>query len=167
MQWTRLFPVRLPCASMVAVSWATMHREAAHPMAQQLSVRGLEIATWVCHLVGRADRGHVGLRKRMARREWRHLMAMRPPALMGMDACGSAHDWARRFGEPGHAGRLIAPPFVNASVTSPKHETRDAEAIGEAVTRPTRRCVPITRVEPHDRQALQRVRERLIKARTA
>jgi transposase len=55
---------------------------------------------------------------------------------------------------------------VNASVKSPKNDTRDAEAICEAVTRPTMRFVPITRVE-QDRQALHRVRERLIKARTA
>jgi transposase len=135
-------------------------------MTQKISVLGIEIATWVCHIVGRDDRGHVGLRKRMARREWLHLMARLPPALMGMEACGSAHDWARRFGEQGHAVRLIAPHFVNASGKSPKHETRDADAIGEAVTRPTMRFVPITRVE-QDLQALHRVRERLITARTA
>jgi transposase len=84
-----------------------------------------------------------------------------------MEACGSAHYWARRFGEHGHEVRLIAPPCVKASVKSPKHETRDAEAIGEAVTRATMRFVPIKRVEPPDLQALHRVRERLIKARTA
>jgi transposase len=59
--------------------------------------------------------------------------------------------------------RLIAPQFVKASVKSPKHEARDAEAIGEAVTRPTMRCVPITRVEQPELQALHRVRERLIR----
>ena len=136
-------------------------------MAQKISVLGIDIAKLVFHIVGMDDRGHVVLRKRMARSELLHFMAMLPPALIGMEACGSAHYWARRFGEHGHEVRLIAPPFVTASVTSPKHETRDAEAIGEAVTRPTMRFVPITRVEQPDLQALHRVRERLIKARTA
>jgi transposase len=85
---------------------------------------------------------------------------------MGMEACGSAHYWARCFREPGHQVKLIAPPFVKASVKSPKHDARDAEAICEAVTRPTRRVVPIKQLEPQDLQALHRVRERLIKART-
>jgi transposase len=84
-----------------------------------------------------------------------------------MDACGSAHYWARRLREQGHEGRLSAPPFVEASVKSPKHDARAAEAICEAVTRPTMRVVPIKQLEPQDLQALQRVRERLIKARTA
>jgi transposase len=167
MQWTRLFPVRLRCARMVAVSWATLHLEEANPRAQQISVLGLDIATLVFHMVGMDDRGHGVLRKRMARREWLHVVALLPPALMGMEACGSAHDWARRFGEHGHEVRLIAPQFVNASVKSPKNDARDAEAICEAVTRPTMCFVPIKRMEQQDLQALHRVRERLIKARTA
>jgi transposase len=84
-----------------------------------------------------------------------------------MEACGSAHYWARRFRAHGHDVKLIAPPFVKASVKSPKHEARDAEAICEAVTRPTMRVVPIKQLEPPDLQALHRVRERLVKARTA
>ena len=86
---------------------------------------------------------------------------------MGMEACGSAHDWARCFREQGHDVRLIAPQFLTGYVKSPKHEARDAEAICEAVTRPTRRVVPIKRVEQPDLQALHRLRERLMKARTA
>jgi transposase len=63
--------------------------------------------------------------------------------------------------------RLIAPESVKAYVKSPKNDARDAEAIFEAMARPTIRCVPITRVEPQDLQALPRVRERLITDRTA
>jgi transposase len=84
-----------------------------------------------------------------------------------MEACGSAHDWAWCFREQGHDVRLIAPPCVKASVKSPKNDARDAEAICEAVTRPTMRFVPIKRVEPQDLQALHRIHERLITARTA
>ena len=136
-------------------------------MAQAISVLGIDIATRVLHVVGMDDAGHVVLRTRMARRAWPRLIATWPPLRIGMDACGRAHDGARRFRERGHDVRLIAPPCINASGKSPKHEARDADAIGAAVARPTRRCVPSTRVEPQDLQALHRVRERLIKARTA
>jgi transposase len=84
-----------------------------------------------------------------------------------MDAGGSAHDWARRVREHGHEVRLIAPQCIKAYVKSPKHEARDAEAIGEAVTRSIRCVVPIKRAEPQNLQALHRVRARLIKACTA
>jgi transposase len=136
-------------------------------MAQHTSVLGIDIAKQVFHVVGMDDNGHVVLRKRLARSELLNFIATVPPLRVGMEACGSAHDWARRFREYGHDARLIAPPFVKAYVKSPKNDARDAEAICEAVTRPTMRVVPIKRVEQQDLQALHRVRERLIKARTA
>jgi transposase len=136
-------------------------------MAQQMSVLGIDIAKLVFHVVGMNDRGHGVLRKRLARSEWLHFIATLPPALIGMEAYGSAHYWARRFRAQGHEVRLIAPHFVKPSVKSPKNDARDAEAICEAVTRPTMRFVPIKRIEQQDLQALHRVRERLIKARTA
>ena len=81
-------------------------------MAQTMSVLGIDIAKLVFHVVGMNDRGHVVLRKRLARSELLHFIATLPPALIGMEACGSAHDWARRFREHGHEVRLIAPHFV-------------------------------------------------------
>ncbi len=110
---------------------------------------------------------HVVLRKRLARSALLTFIANVPPLRIGMEACGSAHYWARCFREHGHDVRLIAPQFVKAYLKSPKNDTRDAEAICEAVTRPTMRFVPIKQPEQQDLQALQRVRERLIKARTA
>jgi Transposase len=136
-------------------------------MAQHMSVLGIDIAKQVFHVVGMDDSGHVVLRKRLVRSALLTFMANVPPLRIGMEACGSAHDWARRFREHGHDVRLIAPQCVKASVKSPKHDARDAEAIGEAVTRPTMRFVPVKRVEQQDLQALHRIRERLIKARTA
>jgi transposase len=94
-------------------------------------------------------------------------IATLPPILIGMEACGSAHYWARRFREHGRDVRLMAPSFVKAYVNSPKNDTRDAEAICEAVTRPTMRFVPVKQLEQQDLQALHRGREWLIKARTA
>jgi transposase len=136
-------------------------------MAQQTSVLGIDIAKLVFHVVGMDERGQVVLRKRLARSELPTFIATLPPLRIGMEACGSAHYWARQFREHGHDVRLIAPQFVKAYVKSPKNDARDAEAICEAVTRPTMRFVPIKRVEQQDLQALHRIRERLIKARTA
>jgi transposase len=136
-------------------------------MAQTMSVLGIDSATLVFHVVGMDDTGHVGLRKRLARSELRHFIGQLPPRRMGMDACGRAHYWARRCREHGHDMRLSAPQCVKASVKSPQNEARDAAALCEAVTRPTRRVVPIQPLEQQDRQALHRVRERLVNARTA
>jgi transposase len=136
-------------------------------MAQTISVLGIDIAKLVFHVVGMDDSGQVVLRKRIARSELLTFIANLPPLRLGMEACGSAHDWARCFREHGHDVRLIAPQFVKAYVKSPKNDARDAEAICEAMTRPTMRFVPIKRVEQQDLQALHRIRERLITARTA
>jgi transposase len=136
-------------------------------MAQTITVLGIDLATLAFHVVGMEDTGHVVLRKRIARGALLPFIATLPPALIGMEACGSAHYWARRFREHGHEVRLLAPPCVTASVKSPKNDTRDAEAICEAVTRPTLRFVPMKPLEQQDIQALHRIRARLIKARTA
>jgi transposase len=136
-------------------------------MAQQIRVLGIDIAKLVFHVVGMDDTGHVVLRKRMARSELLAFVVQLPPLRIGMEACGSAHYWARCFRKHGHDVRLIAPQFVKAYVKSPKNDTRDAEAICEAVSRPTMRFVPIKQLEQQDLQALHRVRERLVKARTA
>jgi transposase len=136
-------------------------------MAQTITVLGIDIAKLVFHVVGMDDSGHVVLRKRIARSELLTFIANLPPLRIGMEACGSAHYWARCFREHGHDVRLIAPQFIKAYVKSPKNDARDAEAICEAVTRPTMRLVPIKRIEQQDLQALHRIRERLMKARTA
>src|ERR671915_1061423 len=152
---------------MVAASSTTIHPKEAGPMAQTITVLGIDIAKLVFHVVGMDDSGHVVLRKRLARSALLSFIASLPPLRIGMEACGSAHYWARCFREQGHDVRLIAPQFIKAYVKSPKHDARDAEAICEAVTRPTMRFVPIKRLEQQDLQALHRVRERLVKARTA
>jgi len=84
-----------------------------------------------------------------------------------MEACGGAHDWARCLREQGHEVKLMAPQFVKPYVKSNKNDMRDAEAIAEAVTRPSMRFVPVKDVAQQDIQALHRVRERLVTARTA
>src|SRR4029453_3275960 len=94
-------------------------------------------------------------------------IAKLPPVRIGIEACGGAHYWARRFRAHGHEVKLMAPQFVKPYVKSNKNDSRDAEAIAEAVTRPPMRFVPIKDVDQQDIQALHRVRERLIGERTA
>jgi transposase len=84
-------------------------------MARTMSVLGIDIAKLVFHVVGMDDTGHVVLRKRLARSKLQHFIATLPPLRIGMEACGSAHDWARCFREHGHDVRLIAPQFIKAS----------------------------------------------------
>src|SRR5215471_21216498 len=113
------------------------------------------------------DAGHVVLRKRLTRDALMPFITQLPPVIIGMEACGGVHDWARRFREHGHTAKLSAPQFVKPFVKSNKNDMRDAEAIAEAVTRPTMRFVPIKEIDQQDIQALPRVRERLISERTA
>lgn len=95
------------------------------------------------------------------------VIAHLPPTCIGLEACGGAHYWARCFREPGHEVRLMAPQFVTPYRTANKNDLRDAEAIAEAMTRPTMRFVAVQSVAQQELQALHRGRERLMKARTA
>jgi transposase len=133
----------------------------------QVSVLGIDTAKQLFHIVGMDDTGTIVWRKRLTRGALMPFIAQLPPVVIGMEACGGAHYWARRFREHGHSVKLMAPQFVKPYVKSNKHDMADAEAIGEAVTRPTMRFVPIKELAQQDFQALHRVRERLVKARTA
>src|SRR5215468_12219769 len=136
-------------------------------MKPAMSVLGIDIAKRVFHAVGMDERGKIVMRKRLSRHDLMPFMAQLPPVLIGMEACGGAHYWARRFREYGHEVKLMAPQFVKPYVKSNKNDSRDAEAIAEAVTRPTMRFVPTKDIAQQDIQALHRVRERLISERTA
>jgi transposase len=136
-------------------------------MKPELSVVGIDLAKSVFHLVGMDERGTIILRKRLARGEVMPFMAKLPRVLVGMEACGGAHYWARQLREQGHEVKLMAPQYVKPYVKTNKNDLRDAEAIAEAVTRPSMRFVPIKNVAQQDLQALHRVRERLMGARTA
>src|SRR5438552_12045191 len=132
-----------------------------------MNVLGIDIAKHVFHAVGMDNTGEIVFRKRLSRHDLIPFMAKLPPVLIGMEACGGAHYWARRFREHGHEVRLMAPQFVTPYRKAHKNDLRDAEAIAEAMTRPTRRFVPVKSVAQQALQALHRVRERLMKARTA
>ena len=145
----------------------TIQPQEASPVKHHISVLGIDIAKRVFHVVGMNEQGQIVLRKRLSRHDLMPFIATLPPVLIGMEACGGAHYWARRFREHGHNVKLMAPQFVKPSIKSNKNDMRDAEGIREAVTRPTMRLVPTKDVDQQDLQALHRVRERLRGARTA
>ena len=136
-------------------------------MKHEMHVLGIDIAKRLFHAVGMDEKGQIVYRKRLSRHDLMPFIAKLPPVRIGIEACGGAHYWARRFRTHGHAVKLMAPQFVKPYVKSNKNDSRDAEAIAEAVTRPTMRFVPIKDVDQQDIQALHRVRERLIGERTA
>src|SRR5919199_2756592 len=152
---------------MLAESDATISLQETSPRKQEMRVLGIAIAKRLFHAVGMDERGTIVLRKRLSRHALIPFIAKLPPVLIGIEACGGAHYWARRFREYGHEVQLMAPQFVKPYVKSNKNDSRDAEAIAEAVTRPTMRFVPTKAVDQQDIQALHRVRERLMGERTA
>src|SRR2546430_4072806 len=108
-------------------------------MKPELSVVGIDLAKSLFHLVGMDERGKIIVRKRLARGEVMPFMAKLPRVLVGMEACGGAHYWARQLREQGHEVKLMAPQYVKPYVKTNKNDLRDAEAIAEAVTRPSMR----------------------------
>jgi len=94
-------------------------------------------------------------------------MAKLPPCLVGMEACHTAHYWAHELQAFGHQVKLMAPRFIRPYVKNNKNDTRDAEAICEAVTRPTMRFVPIKSRAQLDVQAVHRVRQQVVRERAA
>jgi transposase len=125
------------------------------------------VAKQVFQLQGVDERGHVVVQKRVSRGKLRETIAQLPSCVIGMEACGSAQYWAREFQQLGHTVKLSSPQFVKPSVKGNKNDSRDAEAICEAVARPHMRFVPLKTVESQDIQAIHRLRSRLIKERTA
>jgi len=127
---------------------------------------GLDIAKQVFQVHGADKAGRVVLRRKLRRSEVAEFFSGQPPCLIGIEASGSAHYWARVLSGLGHKVQLMAPQFVKPYVKSQKNDANDAEAICEAVTRPSMRFVPQKSVEQQDLQCLHRVRSRLVACRT-
>ena len=108
-------------------------------------------------------------RRRLTRENWVKVLleTVEPDCEIGMESCGGAHHWARKLQEKGFRVKLIAPQFVKPYVKSHKNDANDAEAICEAMGRPSMRFVTVKTVEQQDLQALHRVRAELTKQRTA
>jgi transposase len=128
---------------------------------------GIDLAKLVFQVHGVNERGKTVLRKSFKRGELSKFFANLPPCLIGMEACGGAHFWARKLGEFGHTVKLMAPQFVKPYVKTNKNDARDAEGICEAVMRPNMRFVPIKNVEQQALLGLHRARQGFVWARTA
>jgi transposase len=133
----------------------------------QISTIGIDIGKNSFHVVGFDPRGAIVLRRRCSRTQLIRELANLPPCLVGMEACCGAHHLGRILAAQGHDVRLIPPQYVKPFVKSQKNALVDAEAIGEAVQRPTMRFAPLKTVDQLDLQALHRVRTRLVARRTA
>src|ERR1700676_4660289 len=128
---------------------------------------GIDLAKDVFGLHGVDGQGRVAFKKRLVRSRLLEVMSQLTRCLVGLEACSSAHYWARKIERLGHRVRLMSPRFVKPYRKSDKNDANDAEAICEAVTRASMRFVPIKSEAQHEVQALHRVREQLLKSRTA
>jgi transposase len=146
---------------------STIEQDNGRVQEMEIKTIGIDLAKSVFQLHGVDSEGRPLLRKRLTREKVLPFMANLPRCVVGMEACGSAHYWAREIQKFGHEIKLINPKFVKAYVKSNKSDPNDAEGICEAVTRPSMRFVPVKTVEQQDLLALHRVRAQLIKTRTA
>jgi transposase len=133
----------------------------------ELHTIGIDLGKTVFHLVGLNLRGEVVVRKKFSRLQLLRFTANRQIQLIGMEACGGSHFLGRALREQGHEVRLIPAQYVKPYVKTNKSDYIDAEAIAEAVGRPTMRFVPIKTDDQLDLQSLHRVRERWVMRRTA
>jgi transposase len=133
----------------------------------ELHTIGIDLGKTVFHLVGLNLRGEVVVRKKFSRLQLLRFTANWQIQLIGMEACGGSHFLGRALREQGHEVRLIPAQYVKPYVKTNKSDYIDAEAIAEAVGRPTMRFVPIKTDDQLDLQSLHRVRERWVMRRTA
>jgi transposase len=133
----------------------------------KITTVGIDLAKNVFQVHGVDERGKAGLRKQLKRKDVVSFFANLEPCLIGMEACGSAHYWARKLAALGHTVRLMAPQFVKPYVKTNKSDRNDAEAICEAVARPNMRFVPVKTGEQQAVLSVHRARQGFVKARTA
>jgi transposase len=133
----------------------------------ELKVLGIDLAKQSFHLHGVDAAGQTVLNKQINRKQLSAFVAQLPPCLIGMEACGGAHHWTRVLKNFDHTVRMMAPQFVKPYVKSNKNDAVDAEAICEAVQRPSMRFVPEKSIEQQDLQSLHRIRSQLVARRTA
>lgn len=134
---------------------------------KQITTIGLDLAKAVFQVHGTDERGQCVVRKQLKRAQVATYFAQLPPCLIGMEACGGAHHWARQLQAFGHDVKLIPPQYVRPFVKTNKTDAADAEAICEAVRRPGMRFVPIKTVEQQAILSIHRARQGFVRARTA
>jgi transposase len=145
-------------------------KDKEHAMSQNLdgaiAVIGIDIGKNSFHIVGLDGRGAIVLRQKWSRGQVEARLVNMPPCLIGMEACVGAHHLSRKLKAFGHDARLMPAKYVRPYSKGQKNDFRDAEAIAEAVQRPTMKFVATKTADQLDLQALHRVRERLVSQRT-
>lgn len=131
-----------------------------------VSAIGIDIGKNTFHLIGQDRHGKIVMRARVSRAQLMERLVNVPGCLIGMEAGAGAHHIARRLIELGHDVRLMPAQYVKPFLKGHKNDYRDAEAINEAVQRPTMSFVAVKSAEQCDLQALHRVRSRLVRLRT-
>lgn len=134
-------------------------------MSKQLMI-GVDLAKSIFQLHGALLTGEVAFRKKLSRPAFLRFMAEQPPAVVVLEACGSAHYWARELAGQGHEVKLIAAQYVKPFVKRQKNDAADAEAIVIAAQRPEMRFIEPKSEEQQSRSILFRARERLVRQRT-
>jgi transposase len=149
-------------------SWrgAPKEKERAMSINTVIAVIGIDIGKNSFHIVGLDKRGAIALRQKWSRGQVETRLANMPPCLIGMEACVGAHHLSRRLKSLGHDARLMPAKYVRPYNKGQKNDFRDAEAIAEAVQRPTMKFVATKTADQLDLQALHRVRARLVGQRT-
>src|ERR1700730_4234813 len=160
-----------PCSCPASQrSWQVGAQDKQHAMSQTpntaIAVIGIDIGKNSFHVVGHDARGAIVLRQKWSRGQVEARLANIPPCLIGMEACVGAHHLSRKLASLGHDARLMPAKYVRPYSKGQKNDFRDAEAIAEAVQRPTMKFVATKTAEQLDLQALHRVRERFVGQRT-
>src|SRR5499427_4987621 len=144
----------------------TKEHAMSHNLNSAVAVIGIDIGKNSFHVVGLDRRGAIALRQKWSRGQVEARLANMPPCLIGMEACVGAHHFSRKLKDLGHDARLMPAKYVRPYSKGQKNDFRDAEAIAEAVQRPTMKFVATKTADQLDLQALHRVRERLVSQRT-
>ena len=155
-----------PTASQCAKLWALKPSKTKEASVKEVTIIGVDLAKNVFQVHGAAADGSVVFRKKLTRVQFHKFMSGHPACLVAMEACGSAHYWAREVAQMGHEPRLIAPRYVKPFVKRHKNDTADAEAIVEAALRPTMRFVDPKTSEQQGGAVLFRTRAQFIRQRT-
>ena len=133
----------------------------------QLTTIGFDLGKNVFQVHGVTADGQVIVRKKLGRAEVLPFFRSLDPCLVGMEACFSAHHWGRELAALGHQVKLMPPSYVKPYVKRGKNDAVDAEAICEAVSRPTMRYVPLKSAEQQSVLMLHRIRDQLVRQRTS
>lgn len=130
------------------------------------TIVGLDLAKNVFHAIELDHRGRLGWRKKFSRSQLKRFFVNHPPITIAMEACASAHYWARLFRGMGHAVKLLPPQHVKGYLRGQKNDYNDARAIAEACHHGSIRPVPIKSVEQQDEQAFHRIRQQRVGEQT-